>query len=171
MKHILKKIFIVLGCVIPSFFINAQTLKFGHINSAELVQLMPGVKDADAKLQAYYKLLEDQLKNMNTEYQTKAQEYQSKQALMADPIKEVKEKELADLEQRIVSFQQSAQEKVASKKEELYNPILKKAETAIKDVAKENGYSYVFDTSMGAVLFAQDSDNIMSLVKKKLGLQ
>ena len=70
----------------------------------------------------------------------------------------------------IQDFQQTAQEKIAAKKEELYNPILKKAEVAIKDVAKENAYSYVFDTSVGAFLYAQDSDNMMDLVKKKLNI-
>lgn len=170
MKKLIKSVLLVV-VIFTSTFVHAQALKFGHINSAELVQAMPGIKDADGKLQTYYKQLEDQLKTMNTEYQTKFQDYQSKQALMADAIKEVKEKELADLEQRIVSFQQSAQEKMAGKKEELYNPILKKAEDAIKTVAKENNYSYIFDTSVGAVIYAQESDNIMPLVKKKLGLQ
>ena len=70
------------------------------------------------------------------------------------------EKELEDLGNRIQDFQQTAQESIQKKKEELYGPILKKAEAAIKDIAKEKGYSYIFDTSLGTVLYAQDSDNI-----------
>ncbi len=58
----------------------------------------------------------------------------------------------------------------SKKKEEIYSPVLKQAEEAIKSVAKENGYSYILDTSAGAVLYSQDSDNIAPLVKKKLGL-
>jgi outer membrane protein len=57
------------------------------------------------------------------------------------------------------------------KKEELYSPIIKKAEDAINAIAKEKGYSYIFDTSVGAVLFAQESDDVMALVKAKLSLK
>ncbi|MFN9882854.1 MAG: OmpH family outer membrane protein, partial [Bacteroidota bacterium] len=64
-----------------------------------------------------------------------------------------------------------AQEKLQTKKQEIYSPILKKAEDAVKAVAKENGYAYVFDTSIGAVIYAQDADDIMPLVKKKLNLK
>jgi outer membrane protein len=53
----------------------------------------------------------------------------------------------------------------------MYKPILEKADKAIKDVAKENKYDYIFDASGGAILFAKDSDNVLSLVKTKLGIK
>ncbi len=149
-------------------FANAQ--KFGHINSAELLSIMPEIKSADTKLEAYQKQLEEQNTAMMTEYQNKIQEYQQKEALMADAIKEIRQKEIVDLEKRIQQFQISAQDKLANKKDELYSPTLKKAEDAIKAVAKEKGYAYVFDMSLGAVIYAQPSDDIMSFVKAKLGL-
>jgi outer membrane protein len=148
----------------------AQSPKFGHINSGELIQMMPGLKNADAQLETYQKSLEEQMKSMVADYQTMVQDYQVKEKLMTDAVKEIKQKEIGQKEKLIQDFQQSAQEKVAAKKEELYNPILKKAESAIKDVAKKNGYAYVFDTSVGAFLYAQDSDNIMELVKKELNI-
>ena len=57
------------------------------------------------------------------------------------------------------------------KKEELYTPILKKAEEAINSVAKENKFSYIFDASAGTLLYAQDSDDVLPMVKTKLGLK
>ena len=90
---------------------------------------------------------------------------------VAEPIHDAKMKEISDLEQRIQDFQESAQTSMQKKKEELYAPIIKKAEDAISAIAKEKSYSYIFDTSVGAFLYAQDSDNVMSLVKTKLGLK
>ncbi|MCY7409759.1 MAG: OmpH family outer membrane protein [Chitinophagales bacterium] len=148
---------------------NAQ--KFGHINSADLLQLMPEIKKADSTLQAYQKQLEDQNQTMITEFQTKAASFQKDEATMPDAVKEVKQQELQDLQTRIQQFQQGAQDKFSTKKEELYSPILKRAEDGIKAVAKESSYAYVFDTSAGAVVYAQESDDIMPLVKKKLGLK
>ncbi len=149
---------------------SAQALKLGHINSQELLASMPGTKAADQKLQDFNKTLEGQLKLMSTEYQGKVEQFKSQETSMADAIKQSKVKEIQDLEGRIQEFQQSAQESVQKKKEEFYSPVLKQAEEAIKTVAKENGYSYIFDTSAGAVLYFHDSDDIASLVKKKLGL-
>jgi outer membrane protein len=48
---------------------------------------------------------------------------------------------------------------------------LKKAEEAINSVAKENKFSYIFDASAGTLLYAQDSDDVMPMVKTKLGLK
>jgi outer membrane protein len=149
----------------------AQSLKFGHINSTQLLGMMPETKLADSTLQKFGASLESQLKTMTNEYQAKVGEFRANEATMAEPIKEAKAKEINDLEQRIQDFQDSAQQSLQKKKEEVYTPIIKKAEDAIKGIAKEKSYSYIFDTSVGVVLFAQESDDIMPLVKTKLGLK
>lgn len=170
MKNLIK---VALVAIVMNLGVNqlfAQATKFGHINSAELLSMMPEIKEADKTLQTFGTQLESQLKTMTTEYQSKVEKYQGEEAMMADAIKQSKVKEITDLEGRIQEFQQTAQESVSKKKEELYSPILKKAEDAINSVAKENGFAYVFDKSVGAVIYAQDSDNIMDLVKKKLNI-
>ncbi len=167
----LFKLIIAAAILLFSNDLFAQSLKFGHINSSELIQSMPQTKQADSSLKAYGGSLDLQLKGMTAEYQNKLQIYQGKKDSLPDAIRATKEKELEDLGNRIQDFQQTAQESIQKKKEELYGPILKKAETAIKDIAKEKGYSYIFDTSQGMVLFAQESDNMMPVVKAKLGLK
>jgi outer membrane protein len=166
-----KLLFAAIAFLFSSFALNAQTLKFGHIDSSVLIQLMPATKQADSTLRRYAESLDGQLKAMSGEYQSKLQSYQSKADSLPDAIRTTKEKELTDLGQRIQDFQQTAQESIQKKKEELYSPILKRAEDAIKSIAKEKAYSYIFDTSLGSVIFAQEGDNIMPLVKEKLGLK
>ena len=90
---------------------------------------------------------------------------------MTDLIRKTKEQELTDLRQRIETYQQNAQQKLQEKEKELLQPIIDRAKQAIADVAKENGYTYIFDTNAGTLLYQQDSDDIMALVKKKLGLK
>jgi outer membrane protein len=150
---------------------NAQSLKFGHINSTDLLSMMPEIKVADSTLQSFGKSLENQLKTMTNEYQSKIADYRANEATMAEPVKQARAQEIGDLEQRIQEFQDSAQQSIQKKKEELYSPVVKKAEDAIKAVAEEKKYSYIFDTSVGVVLFAQESDDIMPAVKGKLGLK
>jgi outer membrane protein len=166
-----QMLFAVIVLLFSGMTAMAQTLKFGHIDSGALIQMMPQTKSADSTLKRFGESLDGQLKAMTAEYQTKLQSYQSKADSLPDAIRTTKEKELTDLGQRIQDFQQTAQESIQSKKQEIYGPILKKAEDAIKEIAKEKSYSYIFDTSLGSVIYAQDSDNIMPLVKAKLGIK
>ena len=150
---------------------NAQVKgKLGHVDSNKLLELMPEKAAAQTKLQDFAKQLQDQLVAMQGEYDTKVQDYQKNQATYSDLIKQTKAKEIGDLEQRITAYQQSAQEELQKKQEELLQPIIDKAKKAIQDVAKEQGYSYVFDSSVGVLLYFPDTDDILSLVKTKLGL-
>lgn len=171
MKNILKLIPAFTLAMLLSSGVFAQNLKFGHINSTALIQAMPQTKQADSTLKKFAESLDSQLKTMTIEYQTKLQSYQGKADSLPEAIKQTKEKELYDLQTRIQDFQQTAQESIQKKKEEIYGPILKKAEDAIKALAKEKSYSYIFDTSVGAVVFAQESDDVMAMVKTKLGIK
>ena len=149
----------------------AASQKFGYINSAELLKIMPETKRAEANLEAFVKNLEKQFGGLQTEYQTKITEFQSQEKTMIDAVKETRIKAIQDLEQRLQQTQASGQQQVAKIREDLFKPILDKAEKAIKEVGKENGYDYIFDTNTGSFVYAKGSHNIMPLVKAKLGIK
>jgi outer membrane protein len=167
----MKKVILIASLFLMCNFSNAQTIKLGHINSADLLQKMPEVKGADSTLQAYQKELEDQNTSMLAEYKQKTDDYTNNSKNWTDAVKEVKEQEIQDLQNRIQAFQQSAQDKLTTKKQDIYTPILKRAEDAIKEVAKANGYTYVFDTSAGAVVYTEDGNDLLPLVEKQLNLK
>lgn len=167
----MKKIILFLACgLLIGNAVFAQA-KLGYIDSRELLKAMPEITKANTDVEAYAKTFQDQLQTMGKEYEKKAQEFQAGEKTMTDAVKEVKIKEIQDLQGRIESFQQSATEKVEKKKQELYAPILEKADKAIKDVATEKGYDYIFDASSGALLHANEANNILALVKTKLGIK
>lgn len=147
-----------------------KNIKLGHLNSSDLMSIMPGRDSAQAAFQAEVDIHENQLKAMQEEYQAKLNDYQERQSQMTDLIRRTKEQELMDLRQRIEAYSQDATETLKEKEIELLQPIIDRAKKAIADVAKENGYTYIFDVSGGALLYQQDSDDILPLVKKKLGL-
>ena len=144
--------------------------KFGHINSNDLLLAMPERAAVEENIKKYAQELESQLATMSKEYQAKVQNYQATESTMTDAIKQDKIKEITNLEERIAEFQQTAQKDLQTKEETLLKPILDKARKAIEDVAKEGGYSYIFDSGLGVLLYQKDSDDIMPMVKKKLGL-
>lgn len=167
MKKITALVFILFTCITSTIY--AQD-KFGHIHSEELLMIMPETEEADKAIQEYNQLLESQLQAMFTEYQNKAGEFQANEALMTDVVKEAKIKEIQDLELRIQQFQQTSQESLQQKRNEVLAPLLEKAQNAINEVAEENGYTYIFDISLGSIVYGKESHDIMPLVKSKLGI-
>lgn len=162
---------LALGLMIGTASFAQQAQKLAYIDSKALLGDMPEIKKANTDIEAFAKQYRDQMEAMEKEGQKKVQEYQAGEKTMTDAVKTVKQKELQDLQNRIQSFQQTAEEKVGAKQQELYKPVLDKANKAINDVAKEKGYSYVFDLSNGTLLYANESDNILPLVKAKLGIK
>lgn len=148
-----------------------KNIKLGHINSNELMQIMPGRDSAQTILQKEVSDLEATLTAMQTEMQQRYNEYMEKQDQWSDLIKQTKQKELQDMGTRIEEFQQQAQQTLQAKETELLQPIIDRAKKAIEEVAKEGGYTYIFDAGVGTLLYQSDSDDILPLVKKKLGLK
>jgi len=150
----------------------AQNLKFGHINSQELLSLMPERDSAQLVLENYAQQLEDQLETMQVEYNNKVQQYLANQENYTDLIKQTKEQELTDMQERIQGFQNTAQQTIQQKEAQLIQPIIDKAEKAIKEVAEEQGFTYIFDLARGTILYFSDaSQDILPLVKAKLNIQ
>ena len=171
MKNALRMILVIAFCSVMSMGFSQVSPKFGYIDSNELLEMMPGKDSIQKVLQDYGKMLENQLQSMYGEYQTKVQDYQANSSTMSDIIRQTKEKELADLETRIQSFQQQADTDLQNKQVELLQPLLDKAKNAINAVAKENGYTYILDVGTGAFLYYETGDNILPKVKAKLGLK
>jgi outer membrane protein len=169
MKHL--KLFLATVVASICFFNYAQAQqKFGYINVTELISAMPDTKVADQSIQDLATMLENQMRVMTNEYQTKVADYQARVNSMTPAMQEDKVKEIQDLERRITDFQQKAQQDITKKQEDVFAPILQKAEDAIKAVAKEHHIAYVFDISKGVLIEYPESDDILPLVKKKLGI-
>ncbi len=166
MKKVLLLIAAVLALGITS--VSAQK-KTGYLNSQELLSAMPEYKKVTDSLENYQKGLEAEFNELGGEYQKKIAEFTEKEKTLSETIKQVKIKEINDLEGKIQEFRVSSQEKLNKKEAELINPLLSKIQKAIDDVGKENNFDYIYNEN--ALLYAKDSENITSLVKAKLGIK
>jgi outer membrane protein len=165
MKNVLLTLLLSLGTLV-----SAHAQKFGFLNSNELLAMMPESKTMQEELQSYAKGLESQLTAMQAEYEKKVVEFQQNETSYSDVIKEDKIREIEGIQQRVVEFQKNAQQSLSEKEMELFTPIRDKAMAAIDQVAKEGNYTFIFDSGSGSFLYAAESENVLSIVKKKLGL-
>ena len=167
----MKKIILSLAVTLFSIAsISAQ--KFGHVNSSQLLLSMPEVKNADAQLQAFQKDLMVKGEQMVKKFETNYNAYMEKanSGELSQIQMQTKEAELTNEQQAIQKYEVEVQQKIAEKKQQIYQPILDRVQEMIKTIGKEQGYTMIFDTSMGGLLFSKESEDLMPMLKTKLGI-
>ncbi len=151
---------------------QVQAQKFGYLNSALLLSEMPEVKVMRSNLEGFRTQLEKKGKQMVEDFQRKQRDAAAKEERgeLSPVQRENLLKELQAKEQEILKYQSESQQKLAEKEQELLQPILDKVNKAIQEVAKEHGFQFIFDASTGILLYADESQDVSSLVKAKLGI-
>ena len=170
MKNLLKVLAIVVLVAVAATTNAQKATKIGHIDFGKLLEQMPGQDTVKGVMEKYVQSLQGQLQTMQSELELKGADYQKNAATMSSIIKSTKEKEITDLQGRIEAFQQSAQQDITSKQTELIAPFVTKAKQGIKDVAKEGGFSYIMNAVEDILLYSEGGEDVMPLVKKKLGI-
>ena len=171
MNRVFKVLFLGVALFVMSGLAQAQ-VKIAHVNTAEILDAMPEKAKAEKDLEKYYGELQTQLQTMAQEYQTKLQDYEANQAAMANLMKQSKEREILDLQNRIQQFQANAETEFENKRAQLLKPILDKIQNAINTVGKEKGYTYMLDLATGATVYVgTDAVDATKDVKAKLGIK
>jgi outer membrane protein len=170
----LKRIALIVLMALP-VGVFAQSQKFGHMNSEEIIPSMPEYTKAVSDLQALEKKYTDELQRTQEEFNKKYQEFQ--QAMSASEplpqnIAERRQKELQDMMQRQEQFQQEAQQGMQKAQQDLMTPIYQKLNTAIQTVGEAEGVIYVFDLARTQIPYVgAQSIDLTSKVKSQLGIK
>ncbi len=159
----------LLLCVVPKSMAQTPT-KLGHIDRQQLLLVLPERKNAETKMQEFAGELDKRLRAMGAEYETTVNNAREKAETLTNTEREMLMRDIQQLEQRIQEAQEKAQEDLAKQEEELLRPMVERTNKAIRDVATENNFTYIFDTSTGFVLYFDKGEDIMPLVKTKLGI-
>ena len=169
MKKLLKLTLLAVAVLAVST-VSAQ--KFARVNLQEIVVAMPEFEEAQKNLEAFGKDLQEQMEQIQVEFNNKVADFEKNQATMAASIKQMKQQELQQLQQRFSEFQQIAQQDFQKKEGELLEPVQKKAQDAVNKIAKANGYLAVFNTAIPSLVYFDEAQltDISASVKKELGI-
>ena len=167
----MKKLIICAICALCGFTTANAQQKFGHVNSQEIIQAMPEFSKARTEIEALTKQYEADLKSMYEELQKKGDAYEKEQATLPTNIKERREKELAEMQQKIQQSYQDNQQALAQAQQEKMNAITTKVLDAIKAVGQAGNYIYIMDMGSGVPYISTTlSTDVTAEVKKKLGI-
>lgn len=173
MNKNMRSLILTLCCALSATLLLAQDQKFGHLNSAILLQQLPEVKAADAQLEGFQAGLmssgQEKVKSLETKYTSYMSQVEKGELTRVEM--QAKESEINEERNSIANYEKEVQLKIIQKRQELLEPILQKVDEAIKAIGKEQGYSMIFDTSIsGTMLYAPEGDDIMDMVLAKLGV-
>ena len=167
----MKKLIICAICALCGFTTANAQQKFRHVNSQEIIQAMPEFSKARTEIEALTKQYEADLKSMYEELQKKGEAYEKEQATLPANIKERREKELAEMQQKIQQNYQDNQQALAQAQQEKMNAITTKVLDAIKAVGQAGNYIYIMDMGSGVPYISTTlSTDVTAEVKKKLGI-
>jgi len=168
MKQIVLGIFFILfssGAI-------AQTGKIGFVDVQAVITSMPEYTAAQNTLGSFSQTLVPQnIKDKSKQLDEKYAKYEAEVQTMSDTRKEVAQQEIINLEKEIQELHKTnqTQQKLTAKQNELFAPIETKAAQLIEQVAKENGYSIVFEISQMPLVYADETANMMPMILTKLG--
>ena len=166
----MKKMALIAVAAIFTLSASAQSLKFAHVNYTELVQLMPEADKARAAMNASSKEAEETFNEMYEEYQSKMTQYQQKAESWTAAVRQSKEKEITDVQNRLTEFQQTIQQELQQQQNELMAPIQQKAIEAVEKLAKEGGYVYVFEVGSMLYIDPKQSTDLTPAARKALNI-
>ena len=129
---------------------------------------MPEMEAANVTMEAYRDSLSAVGQTMVAILEAKYVDLNNRASQLSPNQQQEEVKLLKDEEQKILEFEQKSQQMLYLKSEELINPVQIKVNNAIQEVAKEGGYTYIFDASLGNVLYADATINVIDHVMAKL---
>ncbi len=167
----LKKVFIVVAVALVYSFNSFAQEKFGYLNTAEILQVMPERIDAQKKIDAETTKLENELNKMRDELNKKFTSFQAEQDTLSETIKAMRMKEINELDQRTQNYYEVARQDMQKLQVSLMQPIEEKIKKAIKAVGDENSYVSIIDVNAALYLSPTKMTDVSSLVKTKLGIK
>ena len=163
----MKKMILMLALVLPML---ASAQKIGYVSSQEIMAVMPQTKQMAARLDSLQGAYETQLANMQEEFNKKLTEFQQQQATMTAGVKEFRQQELAEMEQRMQMFYQTVQKDLQAKQVEYLQPVQNALLAAINKVAAAQSCTYVLDKA-SLLYTAPDALDLTQAVRAELGIK
>ena len=167
----MKKIFYI--TLISLFFVNNTfSQKFAYIDSDYILNKIPEFKQAQDKLDALSAEWQKEIEKKFTDVENMYRSYQQEQILLTKPMKNKREEAIMRAEKEAKDLQRkyfSPQGELNLKRQELVKPIQDKIYDAVQQLASNNKYAVIFDSSSDLIMLYSNpnldkSDKILEIL-------
>jgi outer membrane protein len=166
----LKLLFVAFVLILGATSFTYAQSKVAHINTADLVQAMPSMKQAQSQLEKIQKTYDTELRAMAKELDAKSRQYAAEAESKTEEQNRKRVEEVQTMQNNIAAYQQQALKDLQQKERDIFEPILNRAKAAIQKVARNKGFEYVLDSSEGSNVILAEGFDLLADVKKELGI-
>jgi len=168
MKSLFRFAFLILFSLSSLF----SQIKIGYVDSETIMKQLPEAQEAQRRIDALVQQWQSELQKMRDEWKAKYDEYEKRKLILTDEARAQMEKELSELDRKIAEYQMQKfgpDGELYRKQDELVKPIQNKIFNAIKEVAVEEGFDFVFDKGGEILLlYANEKYDLTQKVLNKL---
>jgi len=162
---------IIILAIAFAFSANAQ--KYAFVDSDYILNNIPSYKAAQDEINKLSTQYEEEVKALYEEIEKMWQTYQGEKVLLTEEMRTEREEEIITKERDAKKMQNDyfgEEGMLFKKREELIKPIQDEVYNAVKEIANENGYAVIFDSSSGpTMLYTNPRYDISDEVLKRLG--
>lgn len=162
-KNLLVAVVLTLGITTAT-----QAQKVAHINFEEIVSNMSETLKLQADLEKLGKTYGEEITNAQKALKAKIDKYTAEEISQTAAQNEKRIQEVQADQGKIQQLQQVAQQELQQKEKAALDPIIKKAQEAIKAIAKSKGIVYVLDNK---ALIVSEGEDLAPAVKASLGIK
>ena len=168
----MKRIILCAICAMWGFVaVNAQG-KFGHINSAEIIQAMPEYTTSQKEIMALQRQYEKKLDELQNDVRKKMEGYQKMPANTSEAARKSQEEDIRMAQSVVQGYYENSQKTLVDEQEKKLKVIRDKILEAVQAVGKAGGYVYIMDTTQGIPYISTTlSTDVTKEVKAKLGIK
>ena len=144
---------------------QAAELKLGVVNLQKALNECQAGKEAVAELEDEVKKRQEQVDVRQEELKKLNEEAEKKRSVWSDEMKEQKQRELQARMQEFQRFYMQSNDDLKKREQEKKTVIIKDLLEVAKKLAKEKGYTFVFETQAGVIYSPQEADLTEEVIK------
>ncbi len=153
--------------------VPAFSQKNAYIDTEYILSKIPAYENAQNKLEEYSKQWKKEVEAKFKEVEEKYKSYQTEIALLSAEMKKQREDEIVNLEKEANDLREKyfgKEGELFQKRKELVKPIQDEVYNAVKEIATEGNYGFIFDKSADmSLIYTDPKYDISDEILKKLG--
>jgi outer membrane protein len=147
---------------------SAQQNKIGYIDLERIRQTYQGFRDAESEFQKAAKAIQDEVQTRQQQVELAQQQHEARKTMLTPERRQTDEEKIVREEQDLLQYIQSSQIQLAQQETELTRPLQETIFNVVETIAKEESFTYIFDSTTLVYVDPLRSQDLTSRVLEEL---
>ena len=159
----------VVAAILTPFSIWGQSeLKIGYVNAQAIIAESSEATAVEGQFQREMVPWESELQSLQGELEGLIEQYQTQQASMTPQNRVAREQLILGKQEAFQNRAQEIESLAAARRQELVQPLMERINSIIETIRIEGSYTFIFDSSAGVFLSADEKFDLTGEVTQRL---